>query len=251
MNLTIQFAAIVALAEIAADSFIEKGRRVSMTLSKSLPAYVVMQTVRREVQASGSGGWQSMDRISAEVVFNGGSENIRSAVLNGKAVSDKEILETGAWSTGQFGGLLHDLFHASSSARFSERGKAKISGRETRVFDFSVEGGKSNWVLSSGGRTHTAAYQGTIWLDIERASPLRFVIRAHRLPADFPLEKAESVTEYGLVQIGPGQYLLPKRSLMLGCNRAGANPRCARNMIEFRDYRRFEVDSIIEFDRSR
>jgi hypothetical protein len=85
-------------------------------------------------------------------------------------------------------------------------------------------------------------------------------MRARDLPRDFPLDQAESSTEYGFVRIGSGEYLVPTGSVALVCSRTGPaevsgrmrgamGPAryCARNVIEFRGYKQFGAESNISF----
>ncbi|HEY2016262.1 MAG TPA: hypothetical protein VGH38_22315, partial [Bryobacteraceae bacterium] len=242
------------------DPFIEKARQASLAFLDTLPNYVVKQNIDREVKPRPSQPWTVQDRIAAEVVYDAGKETTRDVQLNGKPSTPQKVEATGAWSTGQFGTMLKALFAIESAAVFHEhRGLAKVAGREARVYDFSVERGNSQWVLSTGGKTYIPAYEGTVWLDRETARALRFVMRARHLPTDFPFDEAESSTEYGMIRIGSGDYLLPTASVALVCSKAGPAPAlsrrgpsgagryCARNVIQFHDFKQFGAESNINF----
>ena len=211
-------AAAAAQSEAGAseDPFIERARRVSREFLDTLPNYVVRQTTMRSVQARASRGSTLQDRIAAEVVYEKGKETTRDVTLNGKPVAADVIEHSGAWSTGQFGGMLNALFAPQSEAVFRKRhGTAKVAGREALVYDFSVERANSSWELMAGSRKYLSAYDGTVWLDRETARTLRFHMRARNLPGDFPLDQAESSTDYGFVRIGAGEYLVPTGSVAL------------------------------------
>ncbi len=243
------------------DPFIERARRASLAFLDTLPNYVVKQNTNREVQARANRSWTVQDRITAEVVYEAGKETTRDVMLNGKPVSAQKIEDTGAWSTGQFGGMLNALFTVESAAVFRERrGSAKVAGREARIYDFSVQRANSAWELSAAGKKYVSGYEGTVWIDRETARALRFQMRARDLPRDFPLDQAESSTEYGFVRIGSGEYLVPTGSVALVCSRTGPaevsgrmrgamGPAryCARNVIEFRGYKQFGAESNISF----
>ena len=55
----------------------------------------------------------------------------------------------------------------------------------------------------------------------------------------------ESAVDYDYVLIGEGKYLLPVHSEALSCVRGTS--RCGRNVIEFRNYKKFTADSNITF----
>jgi hypothetical protein len=178
--------------------------------------------------------------------------------VNGKQADASVVQQSGSWSTGQFGDLLKALFERQTQAAFRARGSAKVDGRDTLVYSFSVQKETSTWQVSVGGTSYVPAYEGRAWLDRETARTLRFEMRARGLPRDFPLERAESSTEYKLVSIGGRDYLLPAASTALGCTRgrpmspgrgpvAAASKFCAQNVMEFHDYKQFDADSNITF----
>ena len=242
-----------------ADPFIEKARDVALTFLRSLPNYVVKENLTRERQAGNPGLWSARDRIVAEVVYEAGKETVRDATLNGQATTIPMLEETGAWSTGQFAGTLKALFDRQSNAVFHERGSAKIGGREARVYDYSIERVNSAWMLTAGAKTYVTAYHGAVWLERDTGRTLRFEMKARGIPSDFPFDRAESSTSFGMVQIGSTPYLMPENSVALVCTRVpgalnavrrGSRLQldaCARNVIQFTGYRQFGAESNITF----
>lgn len=241
-----------------ADPFIERARETALSFLNTLPNYVVRENTTREQMGPG-GQWKIKDRISAEIVYENGRESTRDITLNGEPATPRKIEETGTWSTGQFAGTLKALFDPASKARFRARGAGKVGGHAARVYSYVIERVNSGWVLSSQGRSYVTAYHGTVWLDAETARTLRFEMKSNDVPGDFPLARAESSTEFGMVHIGSGGYLLPENSVAMACNRvktAPAGPRrmpiavgesCARNVIQFSQYKQFGVESNISF----
>ena len=67
------------------------------------------------------------------------------------------------------------------------------------------------------------------------------------LPSSFPFDKAESVVEYGFINIEGKTYPLPVHSDILTCQRGSST--CTKNDITFRNYRKFAADSNITFDK--
>ena len=242
-----------------ADPFIEKAREVALAFLKSLPNYVVKENLSRERQAGNPGLWSAKDRIVAEVVYEAGKETTREATLNGQPTTIPMLEETGAWSTGQFAGTLRALFDRQSNAAFHEHGSARIGGREARVYDYSIERVNSAWMLTAGAKTYVTAYHGTVWLERDTARTLRFDMKARGIPSDFPFDRAESSTSFGMVHIGNRPYLMPENSMALVCTRVpGAlsamrrgsrapQDACARNVIQFTGYRQFGAESNISF----
>jgi hypothetical protein len=101
--------------------------------------------------------------------------------------------------------------------------------------------------MSENGRQYKPAYKGTIWIDKETRRVLRIEQQALGLPRDFAYDKAESMVEYGYVSIEGTRYLLPIQSVNMACITGSSG--CSRNVIEFRNYRKFSADSNIAFDK--
>ena len=66
------------------------------------------------------------------------------------------------------------------------------------------------------------------------------------MPKEFELDTVECAVDYDFVTIGDNRFLLPVHSEILSCERR--NGYCSRNVIDFRDYRKFTADSSIKFD---
>ena len=106
----------------------------------------------------------------------------------------------------------------------------------------------SHWQLvAQNGREYFPAYRGTIWIDKESRRVLRIEQQALSIPRDFSYDKAEAALEYGFVNIDGHSYLLPVQSDNMACLNGNAN--CSRNVIDFRNYRKFSADSSVTFDK--
>jgi hypothetical protein len=66
------------------------------------------------------------------------------------------------------------------------------------------------------------------------------------MPRSFPLDTVESAVDYDYTMIGDRKFLLPSHSEALSCERGTGN--CSRNVIEFRNYRKFSADTSITFE---
>jgi hypothetical protein len=254
---TLILAATCAAQEPAADPFIERARAAVAMLAGSLPNYAVRQETKRAMQVGGRLTWTEQDHYSAELLYQNGRERIHNLRLNGKPADEKTVQAAGAWSTGQFGGLLEGIFAPVARAAFGKPRSGKLRDRAVWIYNYSVEKERSGWELKHAGVSHMSAFEGTVWIDQETAQTLRFVMRSRRLPVEFPLEQAETSTDYKMVRIGNGEFLLPVSSVAIVCARGQAMPRgrgpalggryCGRNTIEFTGYRQFGVESNIAF----
>jgi hypothetical protein len=227
-------------AEIIADA-----RYASTAFSAGLPNFLVQQNTTRSMRPGGISAWQSIDEVTAEVAYKDGKEEYRDIQIDGSpAVAPPE--RSGSWSTGEFGTTLEDVMSLATNATFRRRGEDRVEGRAAWVFDYSVAPGNSHWTLvGPDGSRFEPAYDGAVWVDQESRRVLRVEQRAKGFPPGYHLNKAECTLEYGFVKIEQKSYLMPAKGENVACfSGSGA---CSRNHIEFKNYRKFEAQSKINF----
>ena len=105
---------------------------------------------------------------------------------------------------------MQDILSPATAAVFMKQRQELLGSRMAYVFDLAVEQGNSHWVLvGPTGRQYRPAYKGAIWIDRESRRVLRIEQIAQSDSAGMPYDKAESVVEYGFVNIEGKSYLLP------------------------------------------
>ncbi|MFN7918460.1 MAG: hypothetical protein U0Q16_00095 [Bryobacteraceae bacterium] len=230
----------------AEDARITKARDRAMNFTDSLPAYVVQQHIARYVSTTTKVDWHALDMVSTEVVYENHREQYRNVKVNGKPTGKKMEQLDGAWSTGEFGTVLMDLFSPATQAAFRLRGSSSMSNRSADRFDFEVDQENSHWNIMTAGESVKPAYKGSVWIDKETSGVLRIEMQTRAMPRAFPLDKSESAVDYEMVRIGEKQYLLPVHAEVLSCVRGTAN--CSRNVIDFRNYHKYAGESTITFE---
>jgi hypothetical protein len=229
------------------DSVIDKTREEAFSFSETLPNYVVKQFTTRYATNGAKGGqtsWQALDNVSADVVYENGKESYKNVLVNGKA--PKEAVEkTGSWSTGEFASLMQDVLSPATDADFHNKRSTTIVNRPAWHYDFSVEQPNSHWHVYAAGESYQPEYTGTIWIDKENYRILRIELSARNMPKAFPLDTVESAVDYDYVLIADQKYLLPVHSEALSCERGTSE--CSRNVIDFRNYKKFGAESEITF----
>ncbi len=234
----------VAAGGVSTSDIIRDAREAAYDFSEDLPNFLVQQVTTRYLGSRAVSNWTAMDVVTADVASVNGKEDYRNIKINGRA-GDPE--KSGSWSTGEFQVTLDDILSPRTFAHFTLRGEERIADRTAWVFDLSVEQTNSHWTLvSQRGGEYNPAYRGAIWVDKESHRVLRIEQKAIGLPRDFAYDKAESTLVYGYVNIEGKSYLLPIQSENVGCMTGTAN--CSRNVIEFRNYRKFSADSNVKFD---
>lgn len=199
--------------------------------------------------------WKYADTIGAEVAYIDGSESYSGITLNGRPTGAKKMdTFLGLMSVGEFGSDLIDLLSPkqAQATEFRFRGTESLFDRPVLVFDFRVQKGNNlrwSWWVRTVRLFHKGpkieswpGYAGALWIDAARQEVLRLEIRAVEIDPKFPLKTMEQTTDYGHVQAGDlSDLLVPLRSETVTCDRS--SPVCQRNVLEFKDWRKFTVKS--------
>jgi hypothetical protein len=230
------------------DPIVDKAREAAYEYSETLPNFVVKQFTTRfdaELTRGAQPSWRALDTVSADVVSENGAESYKNIQINGKA-SKQDIEKTGTWSTGEYSSVLLDLFSTATHADFHGKRATRIANREAYRYDYSVDQEDSHWEVSAPSGTYKPEYSGSIWIDKENFRTLRVEMAARNLPKTFSLDTVESAVDYDFVPIGDSKFLLPVHSEILDCQRGTSY--CTRNVIDFRNYKKFTADTSITFD---
>ena len=227
------------------EALISRARQTAASFTEKLPNYMCQQLTTRYASQTNPPNWQAQDVVSAAVVYEDGQEDYRNITINGRpaAKSMKEL--PGTWSTGEFGTILSNLFSPATDPRFRYRNDSTASGLPAAVYDFDVAQPNSAWEVHAGAQMTLPAYRGALWIDKESVRVLRIEMQAVRLPDSFPFDSVETTVDYAFVSIGTQKYLLPARAENLSCQRGTSF--CSRNVIDFRNYRKYSADSTIIF----
>ena len=227
------------------DQLIRRATDAALDFTETLPSYVCQEMVTRYESESSPAHWNPLDVVTMNVVYDNGKEDYRDIAVNGKA--KKSLEETGgAWSTGEFGTVLIDLFSPATAADFFFQRDDRISGLGAKLYDFRVKRENSHWQIHMAGQTYQPAYKGSVWIDPQTARVLRIEMQAIGFPDAFPTDHVESATDYQYIRLGDAkQYLLPVHAETLSCQRGTSM--CSRNAIDFRNYHKYTGESTVTF----
>ena len=234
-----------AVEPVKVDSLIEKAREIAMEFAETLPNYLAKQVTTRFVGNGKKDRWDAQDNFTAEVVYQDGKESYRNVLLNGKPAKGK-IEQSGSWSRGEFGTTLRDIMSPATNAQFKLRGNTTISNRRAKFYDYVVEQENSHWQIGVPGQTYFPSYKGSIWIDTETSRVMRIEMQGRQIPGTFPVDAVESAVEWDFVKIGASSYLVPVHAESLSCMRAAGM--CSKNVMDFRNYRKFGAQSELILD---
>jgi len=228
------------------DPLIAKATDAALEFTETLPNYICQEMVSRYQSESHPASWNAIDVVSMDLVYENRKEDYRNIKVNGKAVNKTLDQIGGAWSTGEFGTILINLFAPASQTEFHARRNDRIAGVEAKLYDFEVQRENSNWNVHMGSQTYVPGYGGSIWIDPKNGRVLRIEMQARGLPSQFPTDHVEAALDYEYVRLGgTEQFLLPVHSENLACQRG--SQLCTRNVIDFRNYHKYAGESTIEF----
>jgi len=228
------------------DPLIRKATDAAMDFTETLPDYVCQEMMARYQSESNPANWQALDIVGAAVIYEKGKEDYRDVTINGKPIKKNIEQLDGAWSTGEFGTILIDLFSPATAAVFHFARDSRSGGVGAKVYDFSVARERSHWQISVASQVYDPPYKGSVWIDPSTGRVLRIEMQAYGFPDGFPTDHVESATDYQYTRLGDAQqYLLPVHAENLSCQRGSNN--CSRNVIDFRNYHKYSGESTITF----
>ncbi len=100
-------------------------------------------------------------------------------------------------------------------------------------------------MVSPDGREYSPSFHGAIWVDKESRRVLKLEQKTTDFPFGSPFSRADMTLEYAFIKIDNNLYLLPSGSENISCV-SGAGS-CARNVLAFKNYKKFTTDSSITF----
>ena len=228
------------------DPVIGKAREAAANYLEGLPNFFAKQMTTRYATENIRQGWQAQDVITADVAYEDGHESYKNIKIGNKATNKSMDELPGTRSSGEFATLLIQLMEPGSQATFRRTGTDTVRGRSSYTYKFEITRTQSRWRVESPSQLYYPAYGGTIWIDRETSRVVRIEQDARKIPPLFPFDTIETTADYDYVRLETQSFLLPVESEVLSCQRASSV--CARNKIEFRNYRKFGAESDITFD---
>jgi len=235
-----------ALIPVEEDPIIVQARESAFAYSDTLPNFLARQVITRYDTDNPKQGWNARDTVTSDITNEDHIETYTNIKVGSRGVKSME--ETGgSWSTGQFAAIQDDLFQPETAATFRKSGQDTIQGRRADVFTFDVKRENSRWRIIAAAQLYYPAYRGKVWIDKMSSRVLRIEMESRGVPPLFPFAKLETTVDYDFVRLGAtSAFLLPTVGEVLMCEQG--SPRCQRNRIEYRNYRKFGAESGISFE---
>jgi hypothetical protein len=142
-----------------------------------------------------------------------------------------------------------EIFAPETGTRFQWDHWTHLRKRLTRVYSFRTSRDRSHYKIGVGvrdsqPRTVVVGRHGFIYADDSTQMVMRIVSEAAEIPLGFPVTSQRTILDYHYAAVGDKQFLLPLRA-----DERMVSPQMQfKNVVEFRDYRKFTGESTISFD---
>lgn len=225
------------------DPLIGKAILGAHAFFESIPDFIAEQHIVRYRSGNNGRNWKEQDTVTMDVLFVDKKEFYQNVKRNGRDTSLIEAESKGQWARGDWVSTLLGILYGGSATKYELDKDATENGRDAAVYRFHIAAESSNWRLLYGGAEVRPEYRGRLWIEKDSGRVMRLEQEALNVPYEHPFNKVELTVDYDDVVIDGKRYWLPVRSQNLGCRRGTDN--CARNDVEFRNYRKFSAASSV------
>lgn len=226
------------------DPLIRLARAANAAFTESLPDFVAERRVERFVSFNRGRIWALEDVVEAEVVYAQRKETYRNVRIDGRR-HDAGMEDLGAaWSTGEYGTLLRNLFAPQLGLVFTRNRRRDDETPGAAAYAVQASREQSTWSIHFNEAHIRPAYRAAVWLAPESGRALRVEMTAEaELPPGFGLRLVKTTLRFASATVGGAQYLLPASAATLSCLRRSV--KCYRHEIAFDNYRKFSAESSI------
>ncbi|MGO9257855.1 MAG: hypothetical protein ACLQU1_16305 [Bryobacteraceae bacterium] len=226
---------------------LDSARDIAIHYTSKLPDFICTEQVERTDRTSPT--IMKADRLTIQLSYFGQKEKQKLVAMNGNRTEQPLESLDGLITGGEFGSLLLGVFDLSSSADFQWKALSNTRKRPAAVYTYRVARAKSHYMLGhrveTGNMVEAAAgYRGEVVLDSETARVLRLTASADDIPKESGILQSSVEVDYDFIDVAGHSYLLPSHSEA----HMERSYRQIANVVTFVNYRKFAVDSTIDFN---
>jgi hypothetical protein len=244
-----------------ADAILERGREKALAYTKSLPDFVCTEIIQRyklsrtavllptQSAASMAPSWAPVDKLTVRLSFFQQKEDHKLELVNDQPTTlHYDSLDIGVTATGEFGGMMKQIFDPESQASFHWETWKKASKHRIAVYGYTVAADHSHFFVERrlrSGEVNRAVvgFHGTVEIDTETGDVLHFAYTADGIPKTVAFTRSATSVDFDRVDIGGSPYILPVRS-----ETELEGPQLAvKDAIEFRAFGKFGASSTVDF----
>jgi hypothetical protein len=253
MGINVKAAPIPPPDSVRQAQILDSIKQYALSYNQNLPNFICVRVTRRYINLRPNDDrYEAIGTILAQVGYHDGHEEDKVFSVNGKLVNmgvNEAPRQGGAFSTGEFADLMRSIFDPQSQADFGWDHWGTLRGQRMAVFNYFIDSGHSSFSISyDEGRADEqrifTAYKGLIYADPNTGTISRITFNAVDIPKSFPVQEAIDILDYGEQEISGNTYICPLSAKLWMRSR----DQKTRNEIEFRNYRKFETGSTIQYD---
>jgi hypothetical protein len=242
------------------DPVLDSARSWALHYARTLPDFFCNELIRR--YANWQGPEIKLDTLTLQLGFTQHKETYRLVARDGHPTHQTIRSLNGSFSSGEFGSALFLIFDPESVALFQSEPPERIRRRSVTVYSYAVPRARSRYKLQYGAEETITAYHGRLYVDAASGRVLRLTMAVDP-PEAFPIQETATILDYDYRDVGGTQYLLPvhaevrttermreRRGDLAGrrITRPSNVPMRYHNIVEFRDYHKYAIESKIGFD---
>ena len=237
---------------------IARSREKALAYARSLPDFVCSEVIRRysenhtrtfrsrSVAVPALSRWTPTDKLTVRLSYFQQKEEHKLVSVNDKPTELKYESLAGGTGEGEFGGTLLNIF-GSSATVFKWDSWKTVKRHRVAVYKYTVDAAHSHYMVANGavGDTHEAivGFHGDLEIDRMTGEVLHFTYVADQIPKEVTLDKVSTTVDYDLAEVAGRNYLLPVHSE----TEIFSPGLSVRNDMDFREYRKFSAESVIDF----
>src|ERR1700678_3116161 len=121
----------------------------ALSYTARLPDFLCNETVER-FEDLGKGNWDKKDVLGVKLSYLDHAEDYHLTTLNGHPTMQSFQSMQGAWSQGEFGSMMLEVFVPESHAQFRWDHWTHLRKRPTQVYSYRIKEGTSHYKLAFG-----------------------------------------------------------------------------------------------------
>jgi len=248
----IDAAAQISAADTEAHaSVIARIREAALSYGDRLQNFTCVQTLARSIGPSIDGSrWKPLETQELELNYVDRREHYNLLQVNGETTDLQKRIKPGYFrGYGQFGSALLNIFDPKANATFEWDHAESGPGGKVCILRYGAPQSSSSIVITADMDRVRVGHHGSVWANCESGAVTRFVTETdpadvrrlgRRVPIGYRLD-----VRYGPVTLGSTEFLLPQSAIQI----ALFNKTWTKAEIQFRQYRKYDANSIIKFDR--
>ena len=192
------------------DAILADARARADHYAESLPNILCIEVTNRSFDPTASGRWRRRDSITELLKYVDKAESRTTLEVDGNKVSVDRAAMPGSFSSGEFGGVLKNVFLDSSQTEFHWKETDELGTGTLQVFEYKVAKANSSFtIVDMGNHLITVGFHGLVFIDNATHSTRRVTLVADDIPLTFLTHSTSMAVDYDNVMIGTHDYLVP------------------------------------------